>query len=79
MQRLMMLFRLQPLRQVYTFNADQRAIGADWRDVITRVVFNDVFFVLKDASGNYYKIKFISLLNANGERGYPVFQYALLK
>ena len=63
----------------YTFNADQRAIGADWRDVITRVVFNDVFFVLKDASGNYYKIKFISLLNANGERGYPVFQYALLK
>lgn len=62
-----------------TFSADQRAIGADWRDVITRVVFNDVFFVVKDAAGNYYKVKFISMLDANGNRGYPVFQYALLQ
>jgi len=62
-----------------TFSSDQRAIGAEWRDVITRVVFNDVFFVVKDADGNYYKVKFISMLDANGNRGYPVFQYAILK
>jgi len=62
-----------------TFSTDQRAVGADWRDVITRVVFNDVFFVVKDTEGNLYKVKFISMLDANGNRGYPVFQYALLQ
>ncbi|MNJ99278.1 hypothetical protein D3C87_170530 [compost metagenome] len=63
----------------YTFSDDQRAIGANWRDVLTRVVFSNVFFVLKDAEGNMYKIKFISMLNTTGERGYPVFQYEILK
>jgi hypothetical protein len=63
----------------YTIIPDQRAIGEGWRDVFAKVAFGDVFFVVKDAQGNLYKVKFISMLNEAGERGFPVFQYALLK
>lgn len=63
----------------HIFSDDQRAIGANWRDVLTRVVFDNVFFVLKDGEGNMYKVKFISMLNTTGERGFPIFQYELLK
>ena len=62
----------------YTFSNDQRAIGANWRNVIPVEVYDNVFFVLKDAEGNIYKIKFISMLNTDGERGFPLFQYELL-
>lgn len=62
----------------YTFSDDQRAIGANWRSVIPVEVFDTVFFVLKDGEGNIYKIKFISMLSTDGERGFPLFQYELL-
>lgn len=60
------------------FSADQRAIGANWRNVVPVQLYGNVFFVVKDAAGNIYKIKFISMLDANGNRGFPVFQYQLL-
>ena len=63
----------------YTFSTDQRSIGADWRDVFTRVVFDNVFFLVKDGDGNIYKVKFISMVSSTGERGFPVFEYELLK
>ncbi len=63
----------------YAFSDDQRAIGANWRNVTPVQVYNNVFFVLKDGAGNYYKIKFISMLSTAGDRGFPVFQYALLQ
>jgi len=63
----------------YAFSDDQRAIGANWRNVIPVQVYDNVFFVLKDGAGNYYKIKFISMLSTAGDRGFPVFQYALLQ
>ncbi|KOS06973.1 hypothetical protein AM493_13725 [Flavobacterium akiainvivens] len=58
---------------------DQRAIGEHWRDVFTRTTFEDVFFVVKDAAGNLYKIRFLAMVSAEGERGFPSFQYALLQ
>lgn len=61
------------------FSTDQRAIGANWRDVITRQVFDNVFFILKDGEGKVYKIRFISMLDTNGNRGYPLFQYQELQ
>lgn len=63
----------------YQFSSDQRVIGANWRNVIPVQLYDNVFFVLKDGAGNMYKIKFISMLNSNGERGFPVFQYQLLQ
>lgn len=60
---------------------DQRAIGPNWRVTTTNPpsVYDDRFFVLKDAEGNIYKIKFISFYTPAGERGNVTFQYELLK
>jgi hypothetical protein len=35
--------------------------------------------MIKDAEGNYYKVLFRALKNDAGERGYPIFEYKLLK
>lgn len=58
---------------------DQRAIGANWRSVTPLQLYTNRFYVLKDRAGNIYKLKFNSMLSAEGERGYPVFEYRLLK
>jgi hypothetical protein len=63
----------------YAFSNDQRAVGANWRNVTPVQVYDYVFFVVQDAGGAVYKIKFISMLNAAGERGFPMFQYELLQ
>lgn len=62
------------------FLLSQRVIGDSWRNVTppNREIYASVFYVLKDANGNYYKIKFLSLLNENGVRGYPELKYELL-
>lgn len=63
------------------FERNQQVIGSSWRVVTPpdREVYSNIFYVLKDADGNYYKIKFLSLLNENGVRGYPEFKYELLQ
>lgn len=62
------------------FLLNQRVIGDSWRNVTppNREINTTIFYVLKDANGNYYKIKFLSLLNENGVRGYPELKYELL-
>lgn len=73
-------FSLQTLQTGdFAFSSDQRAIGANWRNVLPVQVYNNIFFVLQDGDGNYYKIKFLSMLSTDGHRGFPVFQYALLQ
>ncbi|BDD08436.1 hypothetical protein FUAX_08680 [Fulvitalea axinellae] len=59
----------------------QNTIGSQWRSLGMNgaSIKTDRFFVLKDASGNYYKLRFISLTNDGGERGYPKFEYRLLQ
>ena len=59
---------------------DQRAIGSDWRSTVSGtssdpVVYSDRFFVLKDPNGILFKIRFISMLGENNERGFPQFEY----
>lgn len=61
------------------FKNDQRVIGSDWRDVFTGTAYKNKFYVIKDAKANYYKIKMLEFLNAKGERGYPKFEYQLIK
>lgn len=62
---------------------DQRIIGSAWRNgggpSSAPSVKDDRFYVVKDAAGNFYKLKFLALTNAAGERGYPVFEFALLQ
>lgn len=63
------------------FKIDQRTVGSSWRNVIppNRVLVDTIFYVLQDPEGNIYKLKFTALMNENGERGHPEFQYDLLQ
>lgn len=61
------------------FESDQRTIGLNWRNVIDKILFKDRFYILKDTEGNIYKIRMLTFLNDAGERGYPKFEYQLLK
>ena len=62
------------------FDSDQRIIGDSWRQVTApQSLFTDRFYVIKDAENNYYKIKMLAFLNASGVRGYPKFEYKLIK
>lgn len=56
---------------------DQRAIGENWRDVFNGLN-EDRFFVINDANGNWYKLRFLAFVNEAGERGHPRIQYELL-
>jgi len=63
-----------------TFSTSQTAIGADWRRTSPSpaIVYDDRYYVVKDASGNYYKLKF-NLILRDGVRGNPQFEYALVE
>jgi hypothetical protein len=65
------------------FSSSQRKIGSSWRSGggpgVSPGVFNNVFYVIKDTEGIYYKVKFTALTNTLGERGNPQFQYEFLK
>lgn len=63
---------------------DQRIVGANWRNAGGQngslpSIKTDRFYVVKDAAGNYYKIKFLTMTNDKGERGYITLEYAILK
>ncbi|MEJ0057158.1 MAG: HmuY family protein [Bacteroidota bacterium] len=65
-----------------TFGTNQINIGANWRSGggpgTAPAIRTDRFYVIKDADGNYYKLKFTSL-TTNGERGKPSVEFALVK
>lgn len=62
-----------------TFSAKRDAIGSSWRSTGTGI-YKQYYYVVRDAAGNYYKLKFASMgINDGGERGYPVVEYALIK
>lgn len=60
------------------FNTAQNVIGSSWRNVFAGTAENTIFYVIQDADDNTYKIKFNNLVNENGERGFPDFEYSLL-
>lgn len=65
-----------------TFSNVQTTIGADWRTGGSRTtppsVHTDRFYIIKDGDNNYYKLRFTAMTK-DGERGYPAFEYALVK
>lgn len=77
-------FKLQDVdASKFIFN-DQRAIGENWRTVVGAngvsgaFVYSDRFFVIKDSDGFLYKLRFNKMMNNEGERGYPQFEYEAL-
>lgn len=64
-----------------TFSSSRNTISSLWRATTGTVgVLTDRFYVIKDAAGNVYKLKFNSFTTQDGgNRGYPEIQYALVK
>ncbi|GAB3492404.1 hypothetical protein GCM10027341_06490 [Spirosoma knui] len=64
-----------------TFKNDRSIIGSNWRATTGTVgVKTDRFYVVKDATGNVYKVKFLSFTSQDGgERGKPKLEYKLVK
>ncbi|WP_179377003.1 HmuY family protein [Winogradskyella wichelsiae] len=65
------------------FDSDQRNVGSSWRngggpDSLPTLKDN-VFYIVNDSFGNYYKVQFLALTNEAGERGHPKFIYSLLQ
>ncbi|WP_316773034.1 HmuY family protein [Pedobacter frigiditerrae] len=65
-----------------TFLTTRDIIGSNWR--ITQPatgVRTDIFYLVKDGSGNVYKLKFVSMGVGSdaGTRGKPVIEYKLVK
>ncbi len=61
------------------FSENQNVIGSNWRNVHTRIVATDHFYVLQDFNGILYKLRLLTLTNNKGERGCPEFEYKQLK
>ncbi|MBW8688053.1 HmuY family protein [Chitinophaga rhizophila] len=63
-----------------TFSDKRDAIGSSWRATTGAGIYKNFFYVVKDANGNYYKLKFVSMgIGDGGTRGYPVIEYKLVK
>lgn len=69
-----------------TLSSDRIVIGDKWRSTSnfgggTLGIYTDRFYVVKDAEGNYYKLRMLKmgLNNDGGERGRPVIEYALIQ
>jgi len=60
----------------YTFLTEQDAIGYAWKTYKndSYKINPDIFYLIKDQIGNYYKLKFAGYYNSSGARGYPSFQ-----
>ena len=67
------------------FNSDNRlTVGSTWRFAgggpppsPTPTVYDNIYYIVKDAEGNVYKVRFLSLTK-DGERGKPSFEYELV-
>lgn len=56
---------------------DRAVIGSSWRSTSTGA-YDNVYYVLVDADGNYYKFVFTAYVSAEGERGNYQFTYERL-
>ncbi|WP_292009761.1 HmuY family protein [Chryseobacterium sp.] len=57
---------------------DQRVIGANWRNPVGTnglETYGDRFYVIRDAEGYYFKLRFTRMTSTDGERGRPQFEY----
>jgi hypothetical protein len=65
------------------FTNDQRSIGSSWRNGggpgTLPSLKENVFYIVNDTDGNIYKLKFLALTNAAGERGFPELVYSLVE
>lgn len=70
-------FKFSDIDQSKFIYNDQRVIGGNWREVGPSgyQVKGDVFYIIKDPEGYYFKLRFTRLTSESGERGFPQFEY----
>lgn len=74
-------FKLSDVDAGKLISNDHRAIGDKWRtttgttEVAGAFVYANRFFVLKDAEGFYFKLRFNKMKSQDGERGHPNFEF----
>ena len=78
-------FKTSDIDQSKFIHNDQRVIGSNWRNPVGvngLEVYGDRFYVVKDAEGFYFKLRFTRLTKSTsdqngqaGERGFPQFDY----
>ncbi len=69
-----------------TYSKAEDAIGYDWKalkgDVNSGNVYYEIVkgrtYLIRDESGIYFKLRFVSFYNNVGDKGYPSFEYLLL-
>ncbi|MFY1045607.1 HmuY family protein [Chryseobacterium sp. GP-SGM7] len=74
-------FKVENIIQSKFIYNDHRIIGSNWRNPVGTnglEVFGDRFYVIKDADGYFFKLRFTRITNTSGERGFPQFEYAPL-
>ena len=69
---------------VSALSSDVGVIGANWRGTtgatIVMMVKSDRYYLVQDARGNIYKLKFLTIGGSDGGvRGYPVIKYELIR
>ena len=75
-------FTLSNVDEASLDSQTRNIIGSGWRNPFVAgpaVVNDDRYFVIKDVAANYYKLHFTAVVNENGERGNPKFEYELLE
>ncbi len=78
-------FKLEDVVQSKFVYKDHRVIGGNWRNPVGEnglEVYGDRFYIIKDAEGYYFKLKFTRFTKSEtdntgvaGERGFPQFEY----
>jgi hypothetical protein len=57
-------------------------IGYDWKyysfETGAYTVRTNLVYIIRNAEGFYYKLRFVGFYNTSGEKGYPVIEYQLL-
>lgn len=62
------------------FAKDLRTIGSSWRELANgRKLFPNMYYIVRDAKGNYYKMRMLAFMSEEGERGHPKMEFKLLK
>lgn len=63
--------------QTLTYSNAKNAIGYNWKAFSLNTgiyeVLPDIVYVIKEVSGNYYKLRFVDFYNDAGEKGYAKF------
>jgi hypothetical protein len=65
------------------FSRKLNEIGYDWKaydqDANQYTIVPNKYFVIRDVTGNYFKIKFVSFYNDQGIKGFPKMAWEYLK